>query len=129
MSAFGTFRKWRSRNVMSVHKDRTDINLKPTTSEIDPEANIGCGFAYRKPWDIGGCASALLRLDAGRADHLVHFPVSPEMSLPNSAGEPGSGSPPLFPSLDDIAETHHHIHLRTATLTVGIFLITIDPSG
>src|SRR4030081_4076057 len=44
----------------------------PETSPCQQRAKRPCGFAYRTPWNSGD-ASALLRLDAGRADNPAPF--------------------------------------------------------
>ncbi len=67
---------------------------------------------------------ALLRLDAGRADHLAPF-LGFLRDQSNSAGEPGSGSPPMaarrafmpgsaIPALISL--------LSLSTISAGVFL-------
>ena len=55
-----------------------------TLAKIDPQAT----------WTWHRGRSSLFRLDAGRPDHLAHLPVSSAMSLPNSFGVIGIGTPP-----------------------------------
>src|SRR5712675_2440434 len=61
---------WTNRSSSNTSCSR--LGGGPETSPCQQRAKRPCGFAYRTPWNSGD-ASALLRLDAGGADHPAPF--------------------------------------------------------
>src|SRR6516225_8550835 len=66
-----------------------------------------------------------VRFDAHGLHHLAHFSISSAMSLPKSAGEPGSGVLPKLASREFIfgsAKAALTSLLSLLTISVGVFL-------
>src|SRR6516164_830452 len=81
------------------------------------------GFAYRHLWYIRGWLHSGLMLAARIT--LAHFSVSSAISIPKSAGDPGSGVPPSSANLALIlgsARTALISLLSLSTISDGVFL-------